>query len=632
MLALLAVLSLQGPATRAEVLLAAGELPAARALAERLVAAHPQNPAAHMLLGRIWFAGPVVGRYAALASFRTAARLAPRDPEPRYREMEVGFYLGSDEGDGIARSAILEILALDPDYRDVWARLHRLYRGPAVLRAVERVLAAHGDHSVALERRAELAVALDQPARAESLLARAAALAPAGVAAALLGAEAAFLVDHLAVGYARYDSALTRADARGATAPWDTVWGQIWPIATPEEVASYETVPTHERRGFVARFWSARDPNLLTPENERLAEHYARWAEARRSYRLLHPLRMIYREAAGERATALHSAIRELADTSIPIAARAGLGAQGLVYLRHGKPDLQVACQPDPLRGIELPRCSSFLDAEGWLYRTPEDPLSVGFAGAGGEFLKPVSVRQVAAARRLLRTDRTSLPAPLAVRGWSAFFRGAAAGTTDVYHRAGAPAAAAVVWDSVGDPVARAAGAGLLALTLAPGEYRLGVDADSGGVLGRHRGALTVPRYGDQRLAVSSLVLAADSVPQGREATLAAMPADLVVPRGAPLALYAEVYGLAAGPEGRARYRARYTFEPLRSLPARLLGGGRAVTLEFDRDLPAASHLIERLVLEPGRVAPGRYRLSLAVTDPARDVKSETAALVVTLR
>src|SRR3972149_1026119 len=121
--ALLAVLAAQAPETaRAESLLAAGALPAARAIAERLVQGEPLEPRFHLLVGRIWYAWPVIGRYQALAAFRTAARLAPDDPDPLYRQVEVGFYLGSDEGEVVAREALIGILALDPDYRDSWGR------------------------------------------------------------------------------------------------------------------------------------------------------------------------------------------------------------------------------------------------------------------------------------------------------------------------------------------------------------------------------------------------------------------------------------------------------------------------------------------------------------------------------
>ena len=78
---LLAILAQDTAFARAESLLAGHKLPAARRAAERLVAAHPQDSRAHLLLGRIWYTWPVTGRYSARAEFRTAAGLAPRDPE-----------------------------------------------------------------------------------------------------------------------------------------------------------------------------------------------------------------------------------------------------------------------------------------------------------------------------------------------------------------------------------------------------------------------------------------------------------------------------------------------------------------------------------------------------------------------
>src|SRR2546426_2759970 len=83
-------------ATRAESLLAARDLPAARRAAEQLVRERPCDAGAHLLLGRVWLSWPTVGRYDALTQFRTAARLAPGDPEPLYRQAEAGFRLGSD--------------------------------------------------------------------------------------------------------------------------------------------------------------------------------------------------------------------------------------------------------------------------------------------------------------------------------------------------------------------------------------------------------------------------------------------------------------------------------------------------------------------------------------------------------
>src|SRR6059036_2720882 len=100
--------ALQDTATaRAESLLAAGDVAAALRLSERIVAQRPRDAHAHLLLGRAHFARRVIGRYPALAAFRVATRLAPGDPEPLYWQMKVGLYLGSDEGDVLAREAIV---------------------------------------------------------------------------------------------------------------------------------------------------------------------------------------------------------------------------------------------------------------------------------------------------------------------------------------------------------------------------------------------------------------------------------------------------------------------------------------------------------------------------------------------
>src|SRR5215510_13299704 len=142
---LLLLLPQDSLAARAESLLAAHDLPAARRIAERLVATHPSDAAAHLLLGRILYAWPVVGRYPALAEFKEAARLTPRDPEPLYWQIRVGQYLGSDEGEGVIREAILRIFVLDPDYGDCWSLFEQLYHNADIWRRADSALARHPD-------------------------------------------------------------------------------------------------------------------------------------------------------------------------------------------------------------------------------------------------------------------------------------------------------------------------------------------------------------------------------------------------------------------------------------------------------------------------------------------------------
>ena len=624
----LALLLLQGApqdtaTARVEALLASGNVDAAFARATRIVERRPRDPAAHMLLGRVQYARPVIGRFPALAEFRTAARLAPTDPEPLYWQMKVGFYLRSDDGEIIARDALLGLFAVTPDYKDAWERFGDVFHNADIWRRAERALARHGDDPVALEHRAELFIALEQPASADSLLARRRVTARTS----LLRAEASFLAGRGAAGFAWHDSALVHADDDSS----DALWDEAWLIASPDEIDHHATLPPGERAAFYRRFWDQRDPDLLTAENERVAEHYARVAESRRTYRLLHPQRTVYHSEVARALAWQDDAL--LQDTALPMAARAGLTAEGLVYLRHGKPDERAFCISDLLHGITVVRdtpCSNFSDEESWVYFTPAGALSIRFGS--GEYFAPISAEQRRSASILLRTDRTTLPAPLLPHAWSATFAGAL-GLTDVYYKAAGDSTSVALWGSEG--AQRIAGRGLLHLTVPPGNYDLGLDVDSAGLLGRIRRTVEVPFFPFAELSLSSLVLApqaqSTALPD-REATLRAMPADLAYSAGTPLAAYLEIYGLATDASTRARYHVRYTFAPTRSALARFLGAGvRPVVFEFDRVTPS-DRATEQLVIEPGRLPPGRYRVTVAVTDLTRNVKSEAVALDIAIR
>jgi hypothetical protein len=612
-----------------------------------------------LAVGRIQFARPVVGRYAALEAFRAASRLAPTNPEPLYWQMKVGFFLGSDEGDVLAREAILKILELDPDYEDVWDRFEMVYHNPSIWRRADRALARHPDDLVAMERRAELAISLEEPLRADSLLAEV-LRGGSSVAGYLARAEANFNAARDSAGYAWYDSALVNAD----NDPTGAMWDAVWMIATPEEIRAQEATPPGGRRQFFERFWAKRDANVVTKGNERIAEHFRRIAYARRSFRLLHPFNLYHRSLRyraiiaqtqrdylqqsaqsgeaypGSEADQMLAGGRSLPDVAPGAgtnSALAGLDARGLIYVRLGAPEVRLRGYLDPLHQVGE---GAALDLEGWLYHTPEGTLTIGFRrGSGstdpgmaaGDFIfVPTNRRQAWSTRVALRTDHTAVPAPLEARAWSAYFKSTELGLTDAYYKAKGDSAGVVLWDANDTPL-RASGSGLLQLIVPPGGYRLGFDVVSAGVLGRTRRETIVPRFSQVDLGLSSLALAPAASLLDRDAALGGMPADLVYPAGTPLSAYVEVYGLTADQSGRSQYRVRYEFAPVRSLPARLIRGTRPVVFEFDRSAlarPAA----EQLVIEPGRLPAGRYRVTVVVTDLHRNVKSESAAIDVTIR
>lgn len=632
----LLLLALQDPvAARADTLLSHQQLAPARALAERVVTDHPDDPDAHLLLGRIWLSWPTIGGYQALEEFRRAARLAPADPVPLYYETRVGIRLGDDEGEALVREAALRILAIDPNYADAWDLFAAVYHDDGIWRRAERALALHPEDLLAVERRAGIALALGAPVRADSLAAVLLERHAAYIPAALIRAQANFDAGSDALGYAWYDSALAHADLDSTGAIWD----QVWMIASPTEVARHDSTAPPDQPEFYRWFWLRRDPNLVTPQNERVAEHFRRLAFVRRAFHLLHPYsryhhsptwRAIMESYDRDAGTGRVWGVGDTVGTET-VYAKAGFDARGILWIRHGPPDVWEGGILDPRRPIKI---SSALDAAAWEYDTPDGILTVGLQNVrgGGMILNPVTPRQFESARVLLATDRTSMPAPLEARVWTAFFKGTDPGTTDIYYRAAPDTAAVALWHPDGDLVVRAAGAGVLELTVPPGKYWEGFDVDSAGVLGRARREVQAPAFSRVALGLSSLVLAPGDARRGREATLDAMPADLVYPAGQPLSTYAEIYGVAPDREGIARYAVRYTFAPERGLAARLLGKDQPVVFEFTRDAPAAVAIPEALTIEPGRLPPGRYRVTLAVTDLRRNVKSETVALVITVR
>jgi GWxTD domain-containing protein len=633
---LLALVAQDSAYARAESLLAAHDLRAARRAAEHLVVTYPHDARAHLILGRVWLAWPVIGRYTALSEFRTATKLAPDDPQPLYWQVRVGQYLGSDEGEVVVREAILRIFRLTPDYEDCWALFEQIYHNESIWRRAEQALALHPDDLVGLERRAQIALALQEPGRADSLAALVLARRASHVPAYLLRAEAAFTADHDSAGHAWYDSALVYADLDSTGALWD----HVWMIAAPGDMARQRTTPPGERRRFFAWFWERRDPNLVTPENERVAEHFRRLAYVRRTYHLLHPL-ATYHSSPGRRAV-IASFEREalgmwagelegLYPGARTLASLANLDARGLLWIRHGRPDEMVNGVPDVCRPTQA---QPGLDLEGWRYNTLEGTLCIALHRAAGDFiLAPVNGRQARSARILMASDRTTVPAILEARGWSAFFKSDAAGNTVMYVRTQPETAAVVLWDTGGaGEIVRAAGPGVLSVSAPPGLYALGFDVDSAGALGRVRQRVRLPRFSSTILGLSSLVLAPADTLTDRATALNGMAADFVYPAGRSLAAYAEVYGLTRDGRDRATYRVRYSFTPLRSIVARVLGAGSPVVFAFERQSAWQGTIPERLVIEPGRLPRGRYRVTLAVTDLPSNVKSETVAVEITIR
>ena len=66
------------------------------------------------------------------------------------------------------------------------------------------------------------------------------------------------------------------------------------PLQSPNERATFSATPPQERAAFLRRFWAKREPDLATPLNERLGEHFRRFEEAGQFFKLLHPNSMYF--------------------------------------------------------------------------------------------------------------------------------------------------------------------------------------------------------------------------------------------------------------------------------------------------------------------------------------------------
>jgi hypothetical protein len=62
-------------------------------------------------------------------------------------------------------------------------------------------------------------------------------------------------------------------------------------IASPAELATYDSLPLASVRGWIEKFWAARNAEELRPAGERLQEHLRRWAFAFHHFRIVAPER-----------------------------------------------------------------------------------------------------------------------------------------------------------------------------------------------------------------------------------------------------------------------------------------------------------------------------------------------------
>ncbi len=667
-----------------------GDLGRARDLAERALKRSPNDPEALMARGRVYLAWPRVGRFRALRLFRRAAQQVPRDPEPQYWIGRTGLALLGDDGEAIARRGLERSLALDPLYRDAWELWGRLYRSPKERARMVEILRPHGDSLT--DARAWIAglwVENGACELADLILQALERELPGDVRWPAWRAECAFVDGRDGEGREHYERALALADRDSD----GVLWAQIASITAPEERAAFNLIPPQDRETFYRAFWAPRDPNIRTPENERIAEHFRRRTEARDRYRLLHPLSLYHysldyrnrvsRVSSTERERYMSSQIARGGRIAEALSSSAGLtsGERLFATVRRGFPTPEIRRilkieasyqEPDltgtspeimPL-GRNLPemmddRGLAFIrhgppdrieyrtpDAEEWVYDA-DPPLKLRFARGHyppdpplpDMIYRPMTAAQMQSIDIALTTDRSSVPAPLEFEFWLTRFRASDdPGSTElIIVPEATTSATAELFDGAGRKLAHGdAASGLpVRVTSSPGRLLLALDVERSDSLGRYRGTIELPDFGTQALSISDVLIAraSEGSYRGRdEAVKAAIP-SLTISTAQPFALYFEIYELKSQ-GGVHQYELTYEFERTKGWLGRVFGGREETALRFERLVPSSSdgRTIETLQVESVDLAPGSYKLRVQVRDLLGRQEAATTVTSIRLR
>lgn len=134
-------------------------------------------------------------------------------------------------------------------------------------------------------------------------------------------------------------------------------------IATPAELARYDSLPADSLAAFAQAFWSRREARDLRPEGTRLEEHLRRWVVVHRAFRVPDARRRTaYRKVfVPNLAPCMEDGYNSLDDIPFEEPSRTGryrqrermLDHRAVIYMRHGEPILAVGgIQPGDMQNI----------------------------------------------------------------------------------------------------------------------------------------------------------------------------------------------------------------------------------------------------------------------------------------
>jgi GWxTD domain-containing protein len=316
-------------------LLQQGQFVQAETKFKAIIARNDQIGQAYYGLGMV-YAQTEPGSKRAIDAFVKATKLK-RDYAPAYFQLALIY-----RGRGDNRDKVLENLhkatQLDPDFTAGWFELAEMTIDPE--QPVKSI--------IALSEEIETNINFVDPCSRyimDSLHVRFADI-PETILE-LFRAKLLFTLDKVGLAVPRFWSAVHAiADSMDAHAVLDDVCY----IMYNEEYDTLSRLPIDSLGAFYQRFWSRRDPDLATEDNERIGEHYRRLIHAYRQYprdkeaarsvmkthRRYHPVRRFYAVQSNMMGNELLTRIGF--PDAIP--ADRPFDDAALIYIRHGSPDV----------------------------------------------------------------------------------------------------------------------------------------------------------------------------------------------------------------------------------------------------------------------------------------------------
>ena len=374
----------------------------------------------------------------ASAEYMLATKTDPACREAYYSLAETGFILNDSKGYRMAAWALSRLVCLDPEYLDSYSLWRERIQDQTedelrkVSLCLEAFLAAHPEKSywwldVARDRfrlgRIEDGLAALEKFKGDST--------GRGIAESALLKARCLLELNDSLGFENnYFLALQEA---GKTGDFKRIFVEAEPIFNPQESLKWSALRTAaEKAAFFRIFWRRRDPDPFTFHNERLVAHYRRLHEAEKKYPLNFPHSLTQNSRNQFRRVAPSSPDYEF-DPDIFFNRSRGLGLdqRGLLFLRHGEPDVVKTVdsfdEVNPL-DISTPNISTDqfdMNAPGallnpqnqrvpteiWYYGKHFFPFEKSF-GAGDYMFVPVYVRGAGNIEKAMENESFNDPLP----------------------------------------------------------------------------------------------------------------------------------------------------------------------------------------------------------------------------